>query len=223
MAPGPDEKNMLEKPAPTDRPILDVLARRWSPRAIDPNHPVAPPEILTLLEAARWAPSCFNEQPWRVLVFDRRQPGALDAARSTLVPGNAWAKAAPTLLLTCAKSHFTKNGKPNRTAQHDVGLAAENMALQAMELGLVFHQMAGFDVKRAKEAFHIPDDFVPMAMIAVGYPGRVEDLPPNLRQRELRLRERKPTLSWAYAGEWERSLVSPVEIPVPTPAVEQTG
>jgi len=193
----------MEKPAPTTTPIHSLLARRWSPRAVDPDRPVKPETLQILLEASRWAPSCFNEQPWRYLVFDGRNQTALEAARSCLVDGNAWARKSPVLLLSVAKEHFTHNDKPNAHAQHDVGLASENLVLQATELGLVTHQMAGFDSGRARELFKIPEGFTPMAMIVVGYPGKLETLPGPLQEREKAPRIRKPASQWAFADKWD--------------------
>lgn len=193
----------MEKPAPTTVPIHPTLARRWSPRAVDTSRWVEPHTLQTLLEAARWAPSCNNEQPWRYLVFDGRDPEALEAARSCLVDGNSWAKRWPLLMLSVAKEHFTYNGKPNRHSQHDVGLASENLVLQATELGLATHQMAGFDANRARELFKIPEGFTPMAMMVVGYPGKSEELPAPLQEREKAPRTRKPIEEWAFAGKWE--------------------
>jgi nitroreductase len=198
----------MDKPAPSNVPIHPLLARRWSPRALDPGRPVEPRILETLLEAARWAPSCNNEQPWRYLVFDGRNPAALEAARSCLVEGNAWARKAPLLLLSVAKETFTRNDKPNRHGQHDTGMAGENLVLQATEMGLMSHQMAGFDAERARELFHIPAGFTPMAMIALGYPGRPEDLPATLREREEAPRVRKAVSEWAFNGDWGKPLQS---------------
>ena len=192
----------MDKPASSIVPIHPLLARRWSPRAVDPNRRVEPEKLQALLEAARWAPSCFNEQPWRYLLFDGRDPAALEAARTCLSEGNAWARKAPVLLLSVAKEHFTHNDKPNRHGQHDVGLASENLVLQATELGLVTHQMAVFDAARARELFRIPEGFTPMAMIVLGYPGKLEDLPAALQEREKAPRSRKPATEWAFAGKW---------------------
>ncbi len=194
----------MEKPFPAERPILEILGRRWSSRAIDPDRPVARETVATLLEAARVAPSSFNEQPWRFLVFDGADLEALEQARSCLVDGNAWAKKAPLLLLSVASERWAKDGTPNRHAQHDVGLASENLALQAIVEGLVVHFMAGFDAPRARELFGIPEGFTPMAMIAVGYPGKVEELPPRLQERELGPRHRKPIGEIAFASRWNR-------------------
>lgn len=193
---------LQEKMASSDVPIAPWLARRWSPRAVA-SKPVEPETLRIVLEAARWAPSCFNEQPWRYLVFDHRDPAALEAARSCLVGGNAWAKKSPVLLISVVREKFTHNGKPNRTAQHDVGLASENLVLQAAELGLVTHQMAGFDTARARELFKIPEDYTPMAMIVLGYPGELEELPPDLQEREKAPRTRKPLAELAFSGTWE--------------------
>jgi nitroreductase len=193
----------MEKPFPAERPILEILGRRWSGRAIDPERPVARETVATLLEAARAAPSSFNEQPWRFLVFDGSDGEALEQARSCLVEGNAWAKKAPLILLSVAAERWARDGSPNWHAQHDVGLASENLALQAIAEGLVVHFMAGFDADRARELFGIPEGFTPMAMIAVGYPGNPDELPPKLRERERAPRQRKPIEEIAFAGRWD--------------------
>lgn len=192
------------KPAPLTHSIHSLLADRWSPTAFAEGRPVERSKIRRLLEAARWAPSCFNEQPWRYLVFDGTDSEALDRARKCLVEGNAWALKAPVLMLSVAGEFFERNGKPNRHAQHDVGLASENLVLQAQEVGLVAHQMAGFDSDRARAEFGIPPEYTPMAMIAVGYPyrGKVEDLPEKLRERDLAPRGRKALGEVAFAGSW---------------------
>ncbi len=194
----------MDKPPPTTRPILEILARRWSGRAIDPGKPVDPDTVMTLLEAARWAPSSYNEQPWRFLVFDGQDSAALEQARSCLAAGNSWAKRAPLLLLSVSSERWQKDGSPNRHAQHDVGLASENLALQATALGLAVHFMAGFDADQARELFSIPEGFTPMAMIAVGYPGNAEELPEKLRDRELAPRRRRPLSEIAFAGRWNQ-------------------
>ena len=106
-------------------------------------------------------------------------------------------------MLSIAKDHFTYKDKPNRHSQHDVGMASDNIVLQATELGLSTHQMAGFDAARARELFKIPEGFTPMAMIVVGYPGKAEELPAPLQEREIAPRVRKPIGEWAFAGKWE--------------------
>jgi nitroreductase len=197
------ETEYPEKPAATTYLINQLIRRRWSPRLFD-DRQVEREKILTLLEAGRWAPSCFNEQPWRYLVFDGSDADALERARACLVEGNAWALKSPMLMLSVARDNFEKNEKPNRTAQHDVGLASENLVLQAVECGLIAHQMAGFDVERSRSEFAIPEGFTPIAMIAIGYPYRdeLEALPEKVREKELAVRSRKPIGIVAFAGGW---------------------
>jgi nitroreductase len=196
-----------EKPAQTDYPINELMRRRWSPRAFQEERPVERETVLTLLEAARWAPSCFNDQPRRFLVFDGSDLDALEKARGCLSEGNAWARKAPVLMLSVARETFEQNGKPNRWAQHDTGLATENLLLEAVELGLAAHPMAGYDAGRARSEFGIPEGFTPIAMIAIGYPyrGKLEELDEKLRAKELAPRERKSINEVAFAGFWGRS------------------
>lgn len=192
----------MEKPAISPVSLNDLISRRWSPRAYDPTRPIESHKVLKLLEAARWAPSCFNEQPWRYLVFESQNEATMAQARSCLGSGNQWAQNAPLLLLSVAKEHFSHNDKPNRHAQHDVGMGSENLCLQAWDLGLISHQMAGFDSQKAIELFGIPTGYTPMAMIAVGYAGEVEELPSTLQEREVAPRQRKPLPEIAFKGHW---------------------
>ncbi|HKV38191.1 MAG TPA: nitroreductase family protein [Blastocatellia bacterium] len=193
-----------EKQAPARYQIIELIRRRWSPVAFDEARRVEHSEVLTLLEAARWAPSCYNEQPWRYLIFDGTDLQALEKARACLVEGNAWALKAPVLMISVACENFTQNGKPNRWAQHDTGLASENLVLQAVESGLAAHQMAGFDADRARTEFRIPNHYTPMAMIAIGYPyrGKLDALPEKLRGRETQTRTRRPFADIAFGGHW---------------------
>jgi nitroreductase len=199
---------MLVKAAVTQSPIAELIAHRWSPRAIDSDQPVDREHLLALLEAARWAPSCFGEQPWRYLVWDRfRDPAGWQQAFECLAESNrAWVRNAPVLLLSMAAPTFGHNDKPNRWAQHDTGAASENLCLQATALGLVAHQMGGFDAEQAKARFNIPADHACLAMIAVGHPGPVEALPDALRERELAPRERKPLDRFVFEGGWGQAL-----------------
>ena len=197
-----------EKSAPTDYPIDSMMRRRWSPRVFEEERAIEREKILAMFESARWAPSCFNDQPRYFLVFDGSDAEALERARNCLSDGNAWARKAPALMLSVARDTFEKNGKPNRWAQHDVGLATENLLLEAVELGLAAHPMAGYDAERVRTEFGIPDGFTSIAMIAIGYPyrGRLEDLNEKLRGKELGSRERKPIGDIAFAGYWGRSI-----------------
>ncbi len=197
-----------ENPAPTDYPINELIRRRWSPRVFDEGRQVERETVLTLLEAARWAPSCFNDQPRRFLVFDGSNVETLERARACLSPGNAWAMKSPLLMISVARETFERNGKPNRWGQHDTGLATENLLLEATECGLAAHPMAGFDPDRARVEFGIPDGFTPMAMIAIGYPfrGKLEGVDEKLRGKELVSREREPISDMAFAGFWARPI-----------------
>lgn len=198
------DDELLDQASRINYPINPLIARRSSVRAFDEQRPVERHQLLTLLEAARWAPSSFNEQPWRYLVFDSSAPSLLESARACLSEGNAWARTAPVLLLSVAHNNLSHNGKPNRHAQHDVGLASQNLVLQAVELGLATAQIAGFDAERARNSFAIPETFTPIAMIAIGYPyqGSVADLPESLRKREGQPRRRKLLSEIIFSGMW---------------------
>ena len=195
---------MTDKPALTSTPIHDLLARRWSGRAYDADKRVSREQLLALLEAARWAPSCFGDQPWRYLVWDRhRDPATWQKAFECLGAWNQnWVKNAPLLLLASSDSVFQKNAKPNRWGQYDTGAASENICLQAVALGLMAHQMGGFDADKTRQTFSIPDAYTPMAMIAVGYQGAPDMLDDELKQQELAARERRPLGERFFEGAW---------------------
>jgi nitroreductase len=164
--------------------------------------------LQSLLEAARWAPSSNNEQPWQFIVASKEHQTDWNRLFECLAEGNRrWAFRAPVLMLSIARMHFEDDGRPNRHAFHDTGLATENLVLQATAQGLVGHQMAGFDVEKAKADLRIPAGYEPVAMIAVGYPGDHALLPDRLRERELRPRIRRPIGEWAFLGQWGRSIV----------------
>ncbi len=192
-----------EKKAAAGHPINDLLARRWSPRAWA-DRAVSRDTLASLFEAARWAPSCFNEQPWRYVIALREDTGGFERLASLLTEGNAWAREAPVLALSVTHLSFQRNGKPNRHAWHDVGAASENLCLQAVECGLRVHQMAGFDRERAREMLGLDEDHDPVAMIAIGYPGDPAGLPEKLRAREVAPRERRPLDAFVFEEGWER-------------------
>ncbi|HKQ74113.1 MAG TPA: nitroreductase family protein [Blastocatellia bacterium] len=195
-----------EKVAPVSCPISELIARRWSSRAFDAARPVEREKVRLLLEAARWAPSSFNEQPWRYLVFDSQDPPARERALACLMDFNAWARQAPVLMLSVTREIFAHNAQPNQHARHDLGMASENLVLEAVNQGLMAHQMAGFDVARARREFGIPPDCTPMAMIAIGYPfrGDPRDLPVALRAMETQPRQRRLLREIAFHGNWNK-------------------
>jgi len=199
---------MIEKKAITQEPIHDLLASRWSGRAFDPARPLEREQILALLEAARWAPSCFGDQPWRYVVCDwQSNKPAWDTALGCLSEGNqGWAQNAPLLILAVADSRFMTRDSANRWGQYDTGAASENLCLQAAAMGLMAHQMGGFDKDRAAEVFTVPGRYEPMAMIAVGYQLPLESLSEEQQERELRERARWPLGENFFDGEWGRGI-----------------
>ena len=193
---------VMEKPAETQYPIHDLLRRRWSPRAFSDRR-VDPAIMRSLLEAARWAPSSYNEQPWSFIVATKDDPVEFGRLLSCLVEGNIqWAQHAPVLMVSVARLYFEDDGKPNRHAFHDVGLAVANLIVQATALGLVVHQMAGIFPDKIRELYGIPEGYEAVAGIALGYPGDPQSLPEELRKRELAPRERKPLTEFVFSGRW---------------------
>jgi nitroreductase len=193
----------MEKSADTQYPIHDLMRQRWSPRAFD-DRPIELDKLRSLFEAARWAPSSNNEQPWRFLVATKEKKAEYDRLFNCLVEGNQqWALHAPMLVLSVAKLQF-EDGSPNRHAFHDTGMAAENLVLQATAFGLVAHQMAGFRIDQARVDCQIPEGYEPLAMIAVGYPGDPAQLSDRLRAREGQPRVRKALTEFVYSATWEQ-------------------
>jgi len=193
---------VMEKPAETQYPIHDLLRRRWSPRAFSDRR-VDPAIMRSLLEAARWAPSSYNEQPWSFIVATKDDPVEFGRLLSCLVEGNIqWAQHAPVLMVSVARLSFEDDGKPNRHAFHDVGLAVANLIVQATALGLVVHQMAGILPDKIRKLYGIPEGYEAVAGIALGYPGDPQSLPEGLRKRELAPRERKPMTEFVFSGRW---------------------
>jgi nitroreductase len=191
----------LDKTAPAAHPIHPLLAARWSPRAFSARD-VTEAELALLLEAARWASSCNNDQPWHYVVTRRGAEGHA-ALLATLSPNNqGWAQHAPLLLLACARGRFAHNGQPNRHAWYDVGQACANMAAQAAALGLQLHQMAGFDAAAARAACALPEEIEAVAAIAIGEPGDPAALPEALAAREVAERKRHPISAFAHHGKW---------------------
>ncbi|WP_237151162.1 nitroreductase family protein [Pontibacter actiniarum] len=183
--------------------IHTLIEQRWSPRAFS-DRPVREEQLEALFEAARWAPSAMNEQPWRFIYATSDNRESFERLANCLVAGNSWAKNAAALFITVAKKSYDFNGNPNGHAWHDVGLATGNLLLQATDLGLHVHLMGGFDAAKAREVLGIPEGFEPVSMGAVGYVGEPESLPENLRERELAPRVRKPLNELVFKGHWEQ-------------------
>jgi len=199
----------MHNPAITQVPIDATIANRWSGRAYDDKKAVSYEQVLALLEAARWAPSCFGDQPWRFIVWNKNTDAkAWQSAFDCLVAGNqAWVKDAPVLLLVCADTLFNHNQQPNRWSQYDTGAAAENLCLQASSMGLMAHQMGGFNADAARDAFAIPAQYIPMAMISVGYPADIANLEGEILSRETAERNRRPLNALFFANSWNKPVV----------------
>ena len=198
----------MEKPAPVDYPIHHLLARRWSPRAFS-DRLVEPQKLCVLLEAARWAASSFNQQPWRFIVATRENADEFEKMLSCLVEGNvAWAKRAPVLMLTVAEMDSERAGGPNRHSFHDVGCAVANISIQAAAMDIFVHSMAGILPDKAREVYSIPKGFEPITALALGYSGDPSSLPDELRSKETRSRTRKPLHLLAFGSTW--GVTSPV-------------
>ena len=190
------------KHAPEAHGVDDLIRRRWSPRTYaDKEIPAA--ELKKLFEAARWAASSSNEQPWRFLV-GRRGDETYQKIFHALVEFNqSWAKSAPVLVLSVAKNVFTNNGKPNAYGMHDTGAASATLALQATAIGLHTHSMAGFDREQARASFAIPADYEIGAVTAIGYLGDPASLPEHLKKMEVSPRQRKPVEEFVFSA-WEK-------------------
>jgi nitroreductase len=194
--------NAPHKQAKTTAPVHEAISNRWSPRAFE-DRPVEPEKLRSLFEAARWAASSYNGQPWYFIVARKNDADNYNRILDCFVEFNqGWAKNAPVLVLSVAGLKFQHNGELNRHAFHDVGQAAANMAVQAAALGLQIHQMAGIDPEKARKNFSIPQDFEAVAGIAIGYPGDPSSLPDKLRQQEAGPRERKPAEAFVFSGKW---------------------
>lgn len=192
----------MQKPAPTNFPVHDLIRDRWSPRAFAAK-PVEPAVLASLFEAARWAPSSNNEQPWAYLVATKADAENFAKTLSVLVEFNAsWAKDAPVLVLAVAGLKFQANRTPNRNAFYDTGAATALLSVEATFRGLAVHQMAGFDPAKAKQVFEIPEDWEPIAAIAIGYSGDPKLLPQKLHDREVAPRTRKPLTEFVMSGRW---------------------
>jgi nitroreductase len=186
------------KRAHPDHPIDEALMARWSPYAFA-DRPVEPTVLRSLFEAARWAPSSYNEQPWRYVVATRDDPTAFQRVLACLVEANqAWAKAAPVLGLGIVVTRFQRNTKPNAACEHDLGIASATLTFEATRRGLVVHQMIGIEPERARKTYAVPEEAKALTGLAIGYPGDPTGLPEKLRERDLARRTRRPISEFVF-------------------------
>lgn len=167
-----------------DHPVETLFLKRWSPRAMSAK-PVSSADLKRLFEAARWAPSTFNEQEWRYLYAHRDTPQWKTHFDLLMAANQTWCVNAGVLIVVLSKKTFTHNGKPNPVHTFDSGLASQNLLLQATAMGLAAHGMAGFDREKARANLKVPADYDVEAMIAIGHPGDPNALPAELREREV--------------------------------------
>lgn len=203
MSPSRESVESLKR-APGVAGMLEPILHRWSPRAWA-DRQVPAEDLKRAFEAARWAASSYNEQPWRFIV-GRRGDATFQKILDSLVPFNQdWAKHAPVLILSVASKHFARNSQINRHSWHDTGAAMANFSAQLTALGLHAHSMAGFDHEKAQAAFNIPDDFDTVAVTAVGYQGEPDNLPEGMRKSEVAPRQRKELKEFVFS-EWDKPL-----------------
>jgi nitroreductase len=195
-----NDDDLITKIANTDFPIHKLIARRWSARAFSTKK-VEKSKLLSILEAARWAPSSRNEQPWRYIVFIDDNPEKIDKARSVLLEINNYAKRAPILICAITKKTYSDTGTYNKLHFHDLGAANENMFLESFNQGLIMHEMGGFDRDKARKVFNISDEYEIGIMIAIGYQDSHEILPERYREKAFSPRERKPLSEIAFLEE----------------------
>jgi len=203
-------QNLMAEPTPldqlkrgvTDSPVEDLILRRWSPRAFADKQ-ISQTDLATMFTAAAWAASSFNEQPWRFVVGRKGDETWTKIFNSLVSPNQQWTGSAPVLFATFAKKTFSHNKSPNSVAQHDVGAACANLALQATALGLHAHGMAGFDRAALAAAFGVPQEFDPVACWAVGHLGDPQSLPEQFQKMEGQPRQRKPLSEFVFSS-WEK-------------------
>lgn len=191
------------KRAHNDHPVHALIVERWSPYVFD-SRPVSGEDLLSMFEAARWAASSYNEQPWRFIVATREDDETYQRALSCLVEANQkWAQQAPVLVITAVRTAFARNEKPNRVAQHDLGLALGNFCIEATSRGICVHQMAGVDTDRAREVFEIPAEFEAVTAFVVGYAG-APDQSPDFGDADRKPRTRQPLKELLFGAKWGR-------------------
>lgn len=186
-----------------ENPVQDFIEARWSPVGFD-GRAVPRAELLSIFEAARWAPSAFNEQPWRYIVASRENPETFEGILSCLVDANrAWARHTGAIALGVTALNFKRNGKPNAFARHDLGLASAQLSAEASARGVLVHQMAGILPDRARELYGIPEYFEAVTALALGYPGENAELAEEIRARDAQPRRRRPLAETLFTESWD--------------------
>lgn len=201
----------MVKSAANQYPIHNLLKERWSPRAFA-SQPVEDEKLLSLFEAARWSPSGGNRQPWHFIVVTQANKELHEKLVGTMTGRNRlWTKNVPTLAVTVVKTN-PEMPAANRFAYYDLGQAVAHLSVQAADLGLHVHQMAGYDAAKVRELLEIPDGYEPMTIVAIGYFGKVDDLPQEmgLRDDETAPRTRKPLTEFVFGERWNQPLREPI-------------
>lgn len=194
----------MKKDTPLESPIDVLISSRWSPRAFNPDFNIDDSSINSLFEAARWAPSCYGDQPWKFVAFKKNDATNWSRALNCLSIGNQnWAMDASLLIVVCANKNFYHNGEPNRFSQYDTGAASENICLQATSMSLSAHQMGGFDSDKIRKLAIIPEDFDIMACIAIGKALDEDKLNDEQKEREMTPRKRRPLNEIYSINEWK--------------------
>ncbi len=192
------------KQAVPDNLIHEFISQRWSPYAFA-DRTVSVNDLRSLFEAARWAASSYNAQPWSYIVASKSNSALFQQILSCLVePNQAWAQAAPVLAMGCTSLNFEHNGKPNAACIHDLGLASANLTFEATARGLFVHQMIGILPDKAREVFSIPENVQPVTALAIGYAAEPDTLPEKLRERDLNPRQRKTLSEFVFGEKWGR-------------------
>ena len=192
----------MNKPASTGHPVHDLISARWSPYWFS-QRSINASDLHSILEAARWAPSSYNEQPWAFIVATRAQADEHARLVSCLIEGNrTWAQEAPVLMLGLVRRQFQGNGKDNVACEHDLGLAAATLTFEASARGISVHQMSGIEHQRIRSEYQLPEEVSPLTALALGYCATPDDVPQRYQERQQRERSRAPLSSFVFGGKW---------------------
>jgi nitroreductase len=193
----------MKKLADTEVDIAPLIAERWSPRVFDPDFLMDDNSVKSILEAARWAPSCFGDQPWKFVIFHKKNALSWVKALNCLSVGNQnWAMDTSLLICVCANKNFKHNNNENKWAKYDTGAAAENICLQSTHMGLAAHQMGGFDSDKIRNLANIPVEFDVMSFIAIGKPLSKDSMSKEQLEAEAVFRKRLKLNEIYYENEW---------------------